>query len=140
MTKRFAIYVVLLSVFLAAPGFGQRGGHGGWSGGQGRQQPPSVDDQLKTLTKQLQLTDDQQPKVRDILQNRHDQIQQVMQDTSTPRAEKWSKMREIHETTNGKIRALLTDDQKKKFDDYLQKQQEHQQQQRGRGVGMGSQS
>jgi hypothetical protein len=44
--------VALLGIFLAAPVLGQRGGHGSW-GGQGEQQMPSVDDQVKNLTKQL---------------------------------------------------------------------------------------
>jgi len=139
MTKRFAIYLAMAGLLIfTIPVFGQMGQggggrHGGWGGGQG-QQMPSVDDQVKDLTKQLNLTDDQQPKVRDLLQKQRDQTSQVMQDNSLAREDRRAKMRDIHDSTTGKIRNLLTDDQKKKYDDYLQKQQQNRQHHRGGGM------
>jgi hypothetical protein len=103
-------------------------------GGPGGHQMPSIDDQVKHLTKQLKLTDDQQSQVHDILQDQHDQMGKLMEDTSTPRPEKRAKMMSIHQTATGKIRALLNDDQKKKYDDLLQKQQQ-QRQERREGMG-----
>jgi len=47
-----------------------------------------------------------------------------MQDQSMSREEKMPKMREIHESAAAKIRALLNDDQKKKFDDMEKERQE----------------
>jgi Spy/CpxP family protein refolding chaperone len=142
MTRRCAAYLVVLGVLVfAVPVFGQAspgmggGRRGGWGGGQGNHEMPSVDDQVKELTKQLKLTDDQQPKVRDLLQKQQDQRKQVMQDTSIARGDKRSKMHAIHETTTGKIRDLLNDEQKKKYDDYLQKQQQNREGHRGRGMG-----
>jgi hypothetical protein len=139
MTKRIAMYLALLGVFvLTVPMFGQAGqgpGGGGPHGGPGGHQMPSVDDRVKFFTTQLNLTDDQQPKVHDILQNQHDQMQKVMQDTSMARPDKRAKMEDIHAAAMTKLRGLLNDDQKKKFDD-LQKQQ-HQRQGRRGGMGQG---
>jgi len=139
MAKRLAIYMAMAGLLVfTIPTFGQMGqgggGHqGGWGGGPGHQMP-SVDDQVKDLTKQLKLTDEQQPKVRDLLQKQRDQMSQLMQDNSLTREDKRAKMRDIHDTTTGKIRDLLTDDQKKKYDDYLQKQQQNRQHHHGGGM------
>jgi Spy/CpxP family protein refolding chaperone len=140
MTKRFAIYLALAGILvLTLSAFGQMGqgpfgGGGRHGGGPNGHQMPSVDDQVKDLTKQLKLTDEQQPKVRDLLQKQRDQTSQVMQDNSLAREDKHAKMRNIHDTTTGKIRDLLTDDQKKKYDDYLQKQQQNRQHHHGGGM------
>ena len=142
MVKRIALYVTVVGVLVfasslfgqASPGTGQGPSGGGMHGGPGGHQMPSIDDQVKHLTKQLKLTDDQQSKVHAILQSQRDQMKQLMEDTSTPRPEKRAKMISIHQTTTGKIRDLLNDDQKKKYDDMLQQQQERRQEHRG-GTG-----
>ena len=95
--------------------------------GQGhhRRGMPSVDDQVKHLTEQLSLTDDQQTKVKAIVQDTHDQMAKLMQDESMSREDKMTKMRSLHETASGKVREILTDEQKKKFDDMQKEMQEH---------------
>lgn len=97
---------------------------GGDDQGHHRRGMPSVDDQLKNLTEQLSLTDDQQTKAKAILQDTHDQMAKLMQDESMSREDKMTKMRSLHETASGKIRDILTDDQKKKFDDMQKEMQE----------------
>ena len=77
---------------------------------------PSVDDQLKNLTERLNLTDDQQTKIKPILEDQHAQMQALMKDDSLSQEDKRSKGRAIRESTTGKIRDVLTDDQKKKYD------------------------
>ena len=68
------------------------------------------------LTKHLNLTSDQQPKVLDILKSEQSQMESLRSDTSTSQDDRRSKMMEIHKTSNDQIRALLTSDQQKKFD------------------------
>lgn len=68
------------------------------------------------LTKQLKLTSDQQPKVLDILKSEQSQMESLRSDTSTSQDDRRSKMMDIHKTSNGQIRALLTADQQKKYD------------------------
>jgi Spy/CpxP family protein refolding chaperone len=99
-------------------------------GGRG---PVSVDDQVKNLTERLNLTADQQAKIKPILEDNRSQIMKVMQDDSMSREDKMAKGRGIREATNGKIRELLTDDQKKQFDDMLERQRQRQQQQQQGG-------
>lgn len=108
---------------------------GGDDQGQGhhRRGMPSVDDQVKNLTEQLSLTDDQQGKVKAILQDTHDQMMKLMQDDSVSREDKMAKGRNLHEAAVGKIRDVLTDDQKKKFDDMQKEMQERMHQRREGG-------
>jgi protein CpxP len=117
-TLRYA----LLMLALAAPAtlLAQMGGPAespeGRGGQRGRRGMPSVDDQVKHLTKELTLTDSQQTQVKTILQDQHDQMQKMMQDSSGSREDNFSKMREIHQQSSAKIRDLLTDEQKTKYD------------------------
>jgi hypothetical protein len=100
---------------------GEMGGHhrrGAWNGQQGMQH------RLQMLTKQLNLNSDQQSKVQAILQNQQTQFASMHQDTSLSQQDRRTKMMQLHETTNSQIRAVLNDDQQKKFDAMVQK--EHQ--------------
>ena len=76
----------------------------------------------------LDLNSDQQKQVRGIPADQMDQMQKLRDDNSTPREEKRSKMMQIHQSAMDKIRAVLTDDQKKKFDALQQQQRERFQQ------------
>jgi Spy/CpxP family protein refolding chaperone len=81
---------------------------------------PDVGDQLKVLTQKLDLSVDQQPKVKTILQELHDASLKLMQDESTSHEQLLSKVRPLRMNADKKIREILSDDQKKKLDQYLQ--------------------
>jgi len=81
---------------------------------------PDVGDQLKVLTRKLDLSVDQQPKVKTILQELHDASLKLMQGESTSHEELLSKVRPLRMNADKKIREILSDDQKKKLDQYLQ--------------------
>jgi Spy/CpxP family protein refolding chaperone len=81
---------------------------------------PDVGDQLRVLTQKLDLSVDQQPKVKTILQELHDASLKLMQDESTSHEELLSKVRPLRMNADKKIREILCDDQKKKLDQYLQ--------------------
>ncbi len=68
------------------------------------------------LTKHLQLNSDQQTKVLDILKSAQSQMENLRNDTSTPREEKHSKMMEIRKSTDEQIRGILDSTQQKKWD------------------------
>ena len=92
---------------------------------QGRRRGmPSVEDQLKGLTERLGLNDDQQAKVKTILEDTRSQMGKIMQDESMSREDKMAKGRTLREAGNAKIREVLTDEQKKKFDDLQKEMQE----------------
>jgi Spy/CpxP family protein refolding chaperone len=90
----------------------------------GHHQMPSVDDQLKRMTKQLKLSDDQQAKVKPILEEQRNQMQQLRSDSSLSQDEKMGKMRELRQQSSSQIKALLNDQQQKKFDEVQKKRQE----------------
>jgi len=81
---------------------------------------PDVGNQLKVLTEKLDLTAEQQPKVKTILQELHDSTQKIMQDKTISRDELLDKVRPLRMKANNQLREILTDDQKKKLDQYLQ--------------------
>ena len=102
---------------------------------QGRRRGmPSVEDQVKGLTERLGLNDEQQAKVKTILEDTRSQMGKVMQDESMSREDKMAKGRTLREAGNAKIREVLTDEQKKKFDD-MQKEMQERQRQRQQGGG-----
>jgi Spy/CpxP family protein refolding chaperone len=81
---------------------------------------PRVEDQLKVLTQKLNLIDDQQAKIKPILQELHDASLKLMQDKSMSHEDLLSKVRPLRMNADKKIREILSDDQKKKLDQYLQ--------------------
>ena len=106
---------LLAAWLLATVAFAQQNQGGGDQQGP-RRGMPSVEDQLKNLTDRLSLTDDQQTKIKPILEDQRTQMQALMKDDSLSQEDKRSKGRAIRESTSGKIRGVLTDDQKKKYD------------------------
>ena len=81
---------------------------------------PDVGDQLKVLTQKLDLSADQQPKVKTILQELHDASLRLVQNENISEDELLSKVRPLRMNADKKIREILTDDQRKKLDLYLQ--------------------
>ena len=109
MTRRFLLVAVtsVLGVVIASGiAFGQRG----------NRQPPSVDEQVKRLADRLNLSDDQQSKIKPILEDQRQQMASLREDTSLSREDRMSKMRSIRESTTSKISAILNDDQKKQYE------------------------
>jgi len=76
--------------------------------------------EIDSLSKKLKLTDEQKPRVKTILEKKDEQIKRVMDNPSLQRADqrykKYRKIAEAHDKYRGKIRKLLTDEQKAKFD------------------------
>ena len=75
--------------------------------------PQSIDRKLAQLTKDLELTKDQQQQVRPLLQEHYDKIQALLdKNPSSSRQELAPRIHAISEETHHKIHALLTDHQK----------------------------
>ncbi len=104
----------------------------GQGGGQQRRGPMSTDDRLQHLTQMLNLTSDQQTKIRPILENESTQMQALRGDTSMSRDDKMTKMKSIRESTNSQISPILTSDQQQKW------QQMQTQHMRPQGAPMGA--
>ena len=80
---------------------------------------------LQMLTKHLSLTPDQVTQVKAIDQDNFAQMKALHEDTATPQAEKHDKMKSLREAHQAKIRAVLTDEQKPKFDAMVAREHDH---------------
>jgi len=80
---------------------------------------PSVEMQLKVLTEKLDLTRDQQGKMTAILNELHDATLKIVEDASLSHDEQLEMVRPHRYKARDDMRAILSDDQKKKLDDYL---------------------
>jgi protein CpxP len=89
-----------------------------------QQSPPYPARRTVELTKQLNLTSDQQSNVHDALQSERSQMESLRQDTSLSQEESHAKTMEIHKSTDTRIRALLDSNQRKKWDDMQAKREE----------------
>lgn len=96
--------------------------------GQGgmRRMPMTTDERLQRMTQMLNLTGDQQQKIRPILDNESQQMQTLHQDTSMSREDRVAKMRSIRESTMTQITPILTPDQQKKWQGMQNRRMEHQ--------------
>lgn len=82
---------------------------------------PGVDDQVSALTAALNLTPDQQAKVRTILEGQHQQAVGVVNDSSLTRDAKVQKIHQLRQGTIDRVRVILSsDEQKNKFDSMVQ--------------------
>jgi len=90
--------------------------------------------QLEHLTKALNLTPDQVTSIKAIQADSRQQMMAVRQDTSIAGPDKRSKMMSIHQAEEAKVKGVLNDDQKIKYDAMQAKMREHREQhQEGEG-------
>jgi Spy/CpxP family protein refolding chaperone len=75
--------------------------------------PQSIDQELAHLTKDLELTAEQQQQVRPLLEQHHDRIQTLLdKNPAASREELGPQIHAISDETHREIHALLTDHQK----------------------------
>lgn len=92
-------------------------------GGQGqRHHRMDPDTELKHMTKELGLSADQENQIRPILVDRQQKMQALWQNQSLSREDRRSQMMSIRQDSNAKIEALLTDEQKQKFETMQERQ------------------
>ena len=84
----------------------------------------SVDDQVKHLSKKLNLSSDQQAKLKPILEDQRTQMEAVHNDASLSRQDRMSKMQDLRKSSDEQIKAVLNSDQQKNFDKMRSEQQE----------------
>lgn len=109
-------YGVTLMLGMAGPAVAQDSGVQQPSARQQLQHihtPQSIDQELARLTKDLELTAEQQQQVRPLLVDHHDRIQALLdKNPSASRQELGPQIHVISDDTHRKIHALLTDHQK----------------------------
>ena len=88
---------------------------------------------LKMLTEKLDLTEDQQAKLKPILEDESTQMKTLHDDTSLAPEDKRAKMKELHESSTEKINAVLTPDQQSKWKQMKQEMMEKHKEMKGQG-------
>jgi Spy/CpxP family protein refolding chaperone len=79
---------------------------------------------LKKLTEKLNLTEDQQAKVKPILEDESKHMKALHDDTSLAPADERAKMKDLHDSSTEKINAVLTPDQQAKWKQMQQEMME----------------
>jgi len=88
---------------------------------------------MEMLTKQLNLTADQQTQAKAIFEASRQQMEALRNDTATAPQDKRPKMMSIRQEESAKFKALLTDEQKTKYADMEAKMRERGEERRGPG-------
>jgi protein CpxP len=107
----------------------------GPSGHHGMMDP---DEQLARMTTRYSLTTEQQDQVKPILVSQQHQIQGLREDTALSREDRMTKMQAIRSDSDAKIKAVLSDDQKKQFEQDQLRMQKRVQQGQGSGPNGGT--
>jgi hypothetical protein len=81
-----------------------------------RRRTITIDDQVKRFAELLDLSEAQQSKVKKALEFQQVQIRRIRLDGSVSGAEKINRLRGLQDNTVASIRAVLNDEQKKKYD------------------------
>lgn len=77
---------------------------------------PTLDDRVRVLAKSLDLSEEQRAAVKNILLQRQQETLRLRQDASISGSARIDRFRALQDVTVQRIRALLNDEQKKKYD------------------------
>ena len=102
--------LLIVAMTVTAQEHGQRGS---------QDDQPTVETQLKVLTEKLDLTCDQQAKVKPIIKKLHNRTQKLMQNENLSNEERLAKIRPERFKAEKQIRELLADRQRVKLDEFL---------------------
>lgn len=94
----------------------------------------SPEEQAKQLKEQLKLTDDQTTKVTAILQTQAKSRDSIFNAANGDRQAMMQAMRPLMESTNTKIQAVLTDEQKAAYKKWMEERRERMRQNRDGGA------
>jgi Spy/CpxP family protein refolding chaperone len=80
--------------------------------------------EMKHLAKALNLTEDQKTQIKAIREEGRQHMMALHEDTNTPKEAKFEKMKAFHQEQEAKIKAILTEEQRTKYEAMQQKMQE----------------
>jgi Spy/CpxP family protein refolding chaperone len=117
--------MVILAAATVASAFEESGSQTGKAGAR------TAEERLEEFSKKLDLNDDQKAQVKTILESAQGEMKEL-REAEGSRREKGSRLRELGKETNGKIRAVLNDEQKKKFDELVEQKKSEMRERRRR--------
>jgi periplasmic protein CpxP/Spy len=126
MFRKFSIAVLPLAFAAGLLVVGQTSSQTAPAGQEshGKMGPMTPESRLKMLTEKLDLTADQQAKLKPVLEDESTQMKTLHDDTSLAPEDKRAKMKEVHESSTEKINAVLTPDQQSKWKQMKQEMME----------------
>jgi Spy/CpxP family protein refolding chaperone len=86
---------------------------------------PNADEQLRRMTKRLNLTDAQQQQLRPILAERDQQVLAIQNDTTLSPQQQHQSMAKLMHDTNSQITNVLTDAQRQQWEQAREQMREH---------------
>ncbi len=81
----------------------------------GKRGMPTVEQQLDRMSERLNLTDEQKPKVKEVLEQERKKWQELRSDSSMEQSARREKFQEIRKDSEKKMKAILTEEQFKKY-------------------------
>ena len=93
------------------------------------------DQRAEMLTRELGLTPDQTTQVRTLLESERSQMQALHSNTALSREDMHTQMMALHQSSDAKLRAMLTPDQATKYDVMQQRMRAHMQERQNDGQG-----
>lgn len=125
MRKLNLVATMLVVLVLTGAGFSQGSSsaqvnqHQTKSGQTRHQEMMTPEAMVEHLSTQLNLTEDQQAKIKPMAEDVFKKMNDVRQDNSLSEQERREKIRQIHENALGQVKTILTPDQHKKFDEMM---------------------
>jgi hypothetical protein len=110
--RNIVLVIAAISIMIPVPARAQAGEVA--SPRHPRRQNLTMDDRVQTLSKALDLNETQQAELKKILEHQRELVRR-MRDDQSPAVDYTSRLRAINNNTVQQIRALLNEDQKKKY-------------------------
>ena len=89
----------------------------GQAGAPAAHKMPSPEQRLQHMTKMLNLNDEQQQKIKPLLEDESQQMQSLRSDTTMSHEDRMAKMQQIRQKTDDQIKGVLNPDQQQKWQD-----------------------
>lgn len=134
MNRLPAVVAFALVAALSGAALAQQGAPAPTTAGNQHMHKFDAQTQLDRLTKQLQLTTDQQAKIGPMLQQRNQQLEALHNDASLKPADRRAKAQTIMQDSESQIGGVLTQEQNDKWKAMREKAMERMQEKRGQKV------
>jgi periplasmic protein CpxP/Spy len=136
MKNKWMAGVLGAALVIGVPVFAQTAADSGQENPQAQTAPKGHrhGQRMQKLTQELNLTPNQQTKIKPIFQKAHAQAKTIRQDATLNKDQKMAKMKELHQNTMAQLNEILTPEQQTQLKQLQEQrraqwQQRHQQQQ-----------